>query len=240
MFEIINNTSRLLGDDLKNELTGGSKVRIAASCFSIYAYAALKNELESIDELKFLFTMPSFVDEQISDNVKKEQKEFYIPKELCGTDFEIRLKNQMTQRAIARECADWLRNKVQIKTLKDPVATQSMINIERGGEFVHYTPIGGFTTTDLGFERGKSNLIGITKSDDATQSRFFINAFDSLWHNDEALKDITDSVIDYISTCYKENAPEFIYFIILYNRFCSIRKNRLWRALLLKSIMPKA
>lgn len=219
MFDIINNTSRLLGDDLKKELMDGSKVRIAASCFSIYAYAALKGELERIDGLKFLFTMPSFVDEQISDNVKKEQKEFYIPKELCGTDFEIRLKNQMTQCAIARECADWLRNKVQIKTLKDPVATQSMINIERGGEFVHYTPIGEFTTTDLGFERGKSNLIGITKSDDATQSRFFINAFDSLWHNDEALKDITDSVIDYISTCYKENAPEFIYFIILYNIF---------------------
>lgn len=140
MFDIINNTSRLLGDDLKKELTDGSKVRIAASCFSIYAYAALKDELERIDGLKFLFTMPAFVDEQISDKVKKEQKEFYIPKELCGTDFEIRLKNQMTQRAIARECADWLRNKVQIKTLKDPVATQSMINIERGGEFVHYTP----------------------------------------------------------------------------------------------------
>ena len=79
MFDIINNTSKLLGDDLKKELTNGSKVRIAASCFSIYAYAALKDELERIDGLKFLFTMPAFVDEQIIDKVKKEQKEFYIP-----------------------------------------------------------------------------------------------------------------------------------------------------------------
>ena len=102
MFDIINNTSKLLGDDLKKELKDGSSIRIAASCFSIYAYAALKEELEKIDELKFLFTTPTFVESQISDNVKKEKREFYIPKGLCGTEFEIRLKNQMTQRAIAR------------------------------------------------------------------------------------------------------------------------------------------
>jgi len=219
MFDIINNTSKLLGDDLKKELKDGSSVRIAASCFSIYAYAALKEELEKIDELKFLFTTPTFVESQISDNVKKEKREFYIPKGLCGTDFEIRLKNQMTQRAIARECAEWMRNKVRLKTLKEPIATQSMINVERTDNCVHYTPVNGFTTTDLGYEQSKSNLVGIMKSDDAAQSKFFINEFDNLWNNSDSLKDVTDYVVDYISSCYKENAPEFIYFIILYNIF---------------------
>lgn len=219
MFDIINNTSKLLGDDLKKELKDGSSIRIAAACFSIYAYAALKEELEKIDELKFLFTTPTFVESQISDNVKKEKREFYIPKGLCGTEFEIRLKNQMTQRAIARECAEWMRNKVRLKTLKEPIATQSMINIEKSDNCVHYTPVNGFTTTDLGYEQSKSNLVGIMKSDDAAQSKFFINEFDNLWNNSDSLKDVTDYVIDYISSCYKENAPEFIYFIILYNIF---------------------
>jgi len=219
MFDIINNTSKLLGDDLKKELKDGSKVRIAASCFSIYAYAALKEELEKVEEFKFLFTTPTFVEEQISDNVKKEKREFYIPKDLCGTDFEIRLRNQMTQRAIARECAEWMRQKVHIKTLKEQVATQSMINVESSDGCKHYTPVNGFTTTDLGYEQSRSNLVGIMKSDDSMQSRFFINEFDRLWNSNESLKDVTDYVIDYISSCYKENDPEFIYFIILYNIF---------------------
>ncbi len=223
MLDIINNTSKLLGDDIKKEIKSGSRLRIAASCFSIYAYAALKEELEKIDELKFLFTTPTFIDEQVSDNIRKEKREFYIPKPsemgICGTEFEIRLKNQMTQRAIARECAEWIRNKVKIKTLKAPVATQSMINVESDGAYMHYTPVSGFTTADLGYERNDSNLVGIMKSDVAEQSKFFINEFDKLWESSTKLEDITDAVVDYISSCYKENAPEFIYFIILYNIF---------------------
>ena len=229
MFDLINNTSKLLGDDLKKEIKGGSKLRIAASCFSIYAFNALKGELEKIDELKFLFTTPTLIDEQVKEKVKKQQREFYIPKlsesGLCGTEFEIRLKNQMTQKAIARECADWLRSKVKIKTLKEPVATQSMINIETKGAYMHYTPVSGFTTADLGYEQNESNLVGITKSDIAEQSKFFINEFDRLWNNPNKLEDITASVIDYISSCYKENSPEFIYFIILYNIFREFLKD---------------
>lgn len=223
MPDIINNTSKLLGDDLRKEIKDGSRLRIAASCFSIYAYAALKTELEKIDELKFLFTTPTFIDEQVSDKLRKEKREFYIPKlsesGLCGTEFEIRLKNQMTQRAIARECAEWIKNKVKIKTLKSPVATQSMISIDNGGTYTHYTPVNGFTTSDLGYEKNDSNLVGIMKSDIAEQSRFFIGEFDRLWESSAKLEDITDAVVDYISSCYKENSPEFIYFIILYNIF---------------------
>ena len=223
MLDLINNTNKLLGDDLKREIKTGSRLRIAASCFSIYAYDVLKEELGSIEELKFLFTTPTMIGEQIKDGVKKQQREFYIPKlsesGLCGTEFEIRLKNQMTQKAIARECAAWLKEKVRIKTLKEPVATQSMINIETGDDHMHYTPVGGFTTADLGFERSNSNLTGIIKTDDTAQSKFFIGEFDRLWNNSDKLEDITDAVVDYISSCYKENSPEFIYFIILYNIF---------------------
>lgn len=223
MVDIINNTSKLLGDDLKREIKTGSRLRVAASCFSIYAYDALKEELEQIDELRFLFTTPTFLSEQVRDNIKKEKREFYIPKLLetgiCGTDFEIRLKNQMTQKAIARECAEWIKNKVKVKTLIKPIATQTMINIATNDATVHYTPVDGFTTADLGYEKNDSKLIGIVKTDIAEQSKFFISEFDRLWNNEKQLEDITDAVVDYVASCYKENSPEFIYFIILYNIF---------------------
>ena len=223
MFDIINNKNKLLGDDLKNEIKNGSRLRIAASCFSIYAYAALKEELEKIEELNFLFTTPTFISEQVSDKIKKEKREFYIPKlsetGICGTDFEIRLKNQMTQKAIARECAEWIKNKVKVKTLKNPVPTQTMINITNDDNHVHYTPVEGFTSADLGYERNDSKLVGIMKTDIPEQSKFFISEFDRLWNSENHLEDITNAVVDYISSCYKENSPEFIYFIILYNIF---------------------
>ena len=221
--DIINNINKLLGDNLKTELKRGSKVRIAASCFSIYAYEALKEELEKIEELNFLFTTPTFISEKVSDNIKKEKREFYIPKfsetSFFGTDFEIRLRNQMTQKAIARECAEWIKNKVKIKSLKNPIATQSMISIESKDDDIHYTPVDGFTTSELGYENNNSKLVGIMKTDIPEQSKYFMSAFDRLWESEEQLEDITNAVVDYIASCYKENSPEFIYFIILYNIF---------------------
>src|SRR5690606_19765198 len=104
--ELLDNKTKLLGDDLRNEITPGSKLKIVASYFSIYAFETLKKELESNDELEFIFPSPTFVSEGIKGTVKKEAKDFYIPKKLrenslYGTEFEIRLRNQMTQRVIA-------------------------------------------------------------------------------------------------------------------------------------------
>lgn len=102
---IINNVTDLLGDDLKTVLAPGSKVRIAASTFSIFAFEALKKELERVDELEFIFTSPSFVAEDVTDKVRKEHRQFFIPaghaeSAIAGSEFEIRLRNKLTQKAI--------------------------------------------------------------------------------------------------------------------------------------------
>ena len=69
--EIIDNINQLLGDDLKQTITPGSKLKIAASCFSIYAYEALKRELETIESLEFVFTSPTFIPGEVTDKVRK-------------------------------------------------------------------------------------------------------------------------------------------------------------------------
>ena len=109
--EIIDNINHLLGDNLKRTIAPKSKLKIAASCFSIYAFEALKKELEKVESLEFIFTSPTFVPNEVTDKIKKERREFFIPKlererGFYGTEFEIQLKNKLTQRAIAKECAE--------------------------------------------------------------------------------------------------------------------------------------
>ncbi len=109
--EIIDNINRLLGEDLRRTLTPGARLRIAASTFSIYAFEALKEELTDLDSLEFIFTSPTFVADEATDRARKERREFFIPQarresSLYGSEFEIRLRNKLNQRAIARECAE--------------------------------------------------------------------------------------------------------------------------------------
>lgn len=107
--EIFNNTTKTVGDDIKAIVRPGDKLSIAAACFSIYAYQELREQLESCEELRFIFTSPTF----IAEKTKAERREFYIPRlgrerSLYGTEFEVRLRNELKQKADAKECADWM------------------------------------------------------------------------------------------------------------------------------------
>lgn len=216
--KVINNISERLIDDLKNKLSKGSRVSIAAASFSIYAFEALKEELENVEELRFIFTSPTF----IKDKVKKEKREFFIPKlnrerNLYGSDFEIKLRNKLEQKAIAKECADWIRRKVKFKSIASQEAMSGFLYIN--GETPHtYTPFNEFTTTELGCERGNSvySMINVMPSPFAEQ---YLNVFNEQWQNTEKFEEVTHKVLEYIETVYQENAPEFIYFITLYNIF---------------------
>jgi hypothetical protein len=165
--ELIDNKSKLLGDDLQKEITHGTKLKMVASYFSIYAFEALKEELSSIEDLEFIFPSPTFVNKGIKDNIKKEKREYYIPQRmmehsLYGTEFEIRLRNQLTQKVIARECAEWIKDKVKFKSNITESELQNFIYLENDDKKVTYTPIKGFTSVDLGYEK-RQVVSGIAK-----------------------------------------------------------------------------
>ena len=212
--EIINNTTKTLRDDLKNELKRGSKLSIAAACFSIYAFQELKQELLGIDELRFIFTSPTFTTEK----VKKEKREFYIPRlnrerSLYGTEFEVKLRNELTQKAIAKECAEWIKNKVTFKSNTSDKSIQGQIVVDEIG----YTPINNFTTVELGCEKG--NVINTSIVKDESLAKVLLNDFNDIWNDGKVLQEVTDEVIENITAAYNENAPDFIYFVTLYNIF---------------------
>ena len=212
--ELINNTTKTLKDDLSVEIKQGSKVSIAAACFSIYAFQELKEQLSQIEQLRFIFTSPTFVTEK----AKKERREFYIPRmtrerSLYGTEFEIKLRNELTQKAIARECAEWIRQKVTFKSNVSDKSIQGQIVVDSVG----YTPINNFTTVELGCEKG--NVISTTIVKDESLARTLLADFNEIWNDSKVLQVVTDEVIDSITAAYNENSPDFIYFVTLYNIF---------------------
>lgn len=215
MSEIIDNISKNLRDDLLVEIKRDSRISIAAVCFSIYAYQELKKQLSDIAELRFIFTSPAFV----AEKTQKKQREFYIPRlnrerSLYGTEFEVKLRNELSQKAIAKECADWIRSKVTFKSNKTNESMMGFLNVDDKS----YMPLSEFTTIGLGCERG-NHMYNFVQKLDAPASRVYIDLFENLWNDKTRLQDVTDEIIDSITAAYKENSPDFLYFVTLYNIF---------------------
>lgn len=219
--KLIDNVNNRLGDDLKETIKKGSRLSIAASAFSIYAFEALKKELSKIEELRFIFNSPTFIEEKF----QKHSRQFYIPhiyqeSELCGGEFELRLKNELNQRAIAKECSNWVKQKVTFKSNRHSnFQINGMIHVQNGkDEGSAYTNIDGFTTSDLG-ETHKKGFPTLIQKNDFPQSKAYLEWFNQIWENKEDLKEVTSYVQEYFENAFKENSPEFIYFITLYNIF---------------------
>lgn len=212
----LDNILNTVRDDLQETIKKGSKVSIAAACFSIYAYQELKKQLESAEEVRFIFTSPTFVQEK----TPKEKREFYIPRiererSLYGSAFEVKLRNELNQKAIAKECADWIRRKVAFRSNVSQEAMQGFINVDEST----YFPINGFTTVDLGCERGNNAYSFAVRQESYENGRHFLNLFDQVWNDSKKMQDVTELILESISTAYKENSPDFIYFFTLYNIF---------------------
>lgn len=221
---IIDNINKLLGDDLKATIKTNSKVKIAASCFSIYAYEALKTELSKIESLEFIFTAPTFLPNEVTDKVRKERREFFIPKSaressLYGSEFEIQLRNQLTQRAIARECARWIREKASFCSNKTKAQMQQFMCLKNGTENNAYLPLHGFTAVDLGYQQGDAVSNFVNHLTDEQYTEEYLKLFDQIWNDPSKVQDVTDAICDHIESVYQENSPERIYFLMLYNIF---------------------
>lgn len=222
--KLIDNRSCTLAESLRETIQRNSKVSIAAACFSIYAFEELKAQLEGIQELRFLFTSPTFLQQR----PPKARREFYIPrmnreKALHGNEFELRLRSEFGQKAISKECADWIRKKVRFRSNNTADHIPGFVVVD-GSETTSYAPINGFTRADLGCERG-DNLFSMILQTEAPESKAYLAQFDAIWADKQRLQDVTDTVLESITTAYQENSPEFLYFFVLYNIFGEFLEN---------------
>src|SRR5690606_5435508 len=198
-----------------------SRLRIAAAAFSIYAFEALRTELEAVDGFDFIFTSPTFVPQQATDGFRKERREYVIPRVerergIYGTEFEIQLKNKLTQRAISKECAEWIAKKATFRSNKTKAPMQQFACIENGSENFAYMPLQGFTAVDLGYQKGDAVSNFITKFDEPTMTKTYLDLFEQIWADPSKLEDVTQRICDHTASVYKENSSGRIYFLLLY------------------------
>lgn len=214
--DFFDNKMRVVKDELVERIDQGDRVTVAASVFSMYAYQELREQLDSVEEFRFIFTSQAFTNER----PPKEKREFYIPRlareqGLCGTEFEIKLRNELTQKAVAAECAEWIRRKARFKSYEGEGNSTGFLDISKPGDDVAYMPFNEFSTAKLGM----GSAVGdVTMRLDSSQSAELLRQFDAVW-NLPALHDVTDAVIDGVTAMYQENAPELVYYMALYRIF---------------------
>lgn len=221
MIQNFNNKTNKVGDDLKKSIKSGSKLKMAASIFTIYGFESLKKELKKIEKLDFIFTDPTFIQE---DKRNREQKQFLLnsnkrQRAIGGSDFEIHLKNELKGKAIAKECKKWIEKKARFKTNIGNQYIQPFIYLDNTEKEFIYSGINEFSSAGFGYEKDNSILHNILKIDDYESTKQYLQNFNEIWNNKNILKDVTEEVGDYIANLYKENPPEFIYYLTLYHIF---------------------
>src|SRR5712691_10034957 len=205
-----NHTRGTVADFLKGEIRDGSRLSVVSAYFTIYAYDALKDCLDRIDHLDFLFGEPSFVNRL--DPSKTEKKAFIIDAD------GLELANKLQQKRVAKACADWIERKVDIKTIKQSnllhgktyyVATAGVEDAILGSS--------NFTVRGLGLGNGNNN-IELNLIVDGNRDRQELKQwFDELWSNPNLVKDVKQEVLQYLKQLYENNAPEFIYYKTLFH-----------------------
>ncbi|MDY3744849.1 MAG: SNF2-related protein, partial [Dialister sp.] len=224
---IIDNQSLILKNDLLEKIKEGSRVSIVAACFSMYAYQQMKRQLSSVKDFRFIYTSPTFT----KDTAAKKQREFYIPRmdrehSLYGTEYEIKLRNEMTQKSVAQECAQWISEKATFKSNVSGEMMNGFLVLEGvKGDSIVYSPLNGFTTVDLGCEQGNNSYTMMMANPDPQAVKQFLSTFDHLWKDKDKLQDVTETIMENISNAYKENSPELIYFMALYHIFSEFLKD---------------
>ena len=204
-----------VGDVLKRNIKENSKLSITASYFTLYAFQELKEELSKIDSLRFIYTEPTFVKND-NKNIMKKIKE--NENKLFGVEEELKGRCTLNQSYIARELAKWVKKKVEIKTLKNTKMNGALCHIDSGGKSVSITGATSLSGPSLGYINSKPMYLNIYTDDNELNSTLK-SKFNEIWNNEDLLKDVKKDILNKIKYLYKDNSPEFLYFITLYNIF---------------------
>ena len=207
-----NYTRGNVGDFLREKIRDGSKLSIVSAYFTIYAYEALKNKLDNIESLQFLFGEPRFV--KSLDPDKTDKKAYNLE------DKSMTLANRLSQRRAAKECMDWISDKVEIRSIKKSnLLHGKMYHIANGGVEDAIMGSSNFTVSGLGEAKNTSNIELNLIVDSNRDRKDLKDWFNALWENDELVEDVKNDVLTYLVQLYQDNAPEFIYFKTLYHIF---------------------
>lgn len=200
-----------VGDFLRAKIQGGSALSIVSAYFTIYAFEALKDHLTGIESLRFLFGEPRFV--KALDPDRSDKKAFKIE------DDTLELANRLQQKRVATECAQWIEDKVEIKSIKQSnLLHGKMYHVARGE--VEHAIMGSSNFTVRGLGLGSINNIELNLEVDSSRDRRELKVwFDELWNDTSLVHDVKQDVLLYLEQLYQNHSPEFIYYKTLFHIF---------------------
>lgn len=206
-------------DKLRENIKSGTKLSIISAYFTIYAYEELRKELEKIESLRLLFSEPTFV-----KNKKDINREFKLSgsyeRGLAGDRYEMKLKNELKQSEIAKECANWIREKVEVRAYDEeyPLPQKMYLMENKKDESACIFGSSDFTSGGLGLVPSKKLEVN-TYIKDSLHTQQMLNQFELYWNDKERVKNVKVHLLKSLEEVYKENTPEFIYFVTIYNIF---------------------
>ncbi|WP_191126358.1 helicase-related protein [Cerasibacillus terrae] len=206
-----------IGETIKENIKSNAKLSIMSAYFTIYAFNALKKELSKVDRVKFLFTEPSFT--STLHDIKESTTQLQRERSLSGFEDEAGFRNLLTQSRIAKECAAWIHEKVDVKSFKTSVPTMNMLNVQnlRNDSFTMFGSA-NFRSSSLGFTYSEDPAL-TTYTDDKVMTQQYIQWFDTYWEDQNQLEDVKEELLCQLEVLYQDHNPEFIYFVTLYHIF---------------------
>ena len=181
--KLIDNNVEKLKDSLISEIKKDDKIAIAASCFSMYAFKELMEQLKDISELRFIFTSSAVIKNERAKKGRKNDSRNEFEDVLAGTAFETQLRDVMSQKAIACEFADWIRKEniqFRAKVTNEPMTGYAVVSSSDRKHTTAYAPLLGFTTVDLGCA-DKKDVLNLIQEIEAPYSKQYLSLFDSIW-----------------------------------------------------------
>lgn len=210
-----NHSNGTVGDFLKNSIGNNADVSIVSAYFTIYAYHHMKSNLDTINQLRFLFGEPTFIKSMDPDKVntrdfKIEDDKLVIP-----------IKSRLTQKSIAKECSEWIKSKAEIRSMVKPNFLHGKMYHIRQESGIEKAIAGSSNFTVNGLGLGGSKNIELNIIIDSDRDRQELKEwFDAIWNDQTGLvEDVKEQVLKYLEQLYIENEPEFIYFKTLYHIF---------------------
>jgi hypothetical protein len=201
-----------VADFLKAKIHSGSRLSVVSAYFTIYAYDSLRANLDQIEHLDFLFGEPRFI--AALDPDKTEKKAFILD----GNG--LHLANRLQQKRVARDCAEWIRQKVDIRSVRHAQFLHGkMYHIANGSVEEAILGSSNFTVRGLGLGAGSNNIELNLEVDSNRDRRDLKVWFDELWNDPALVEDVKAEVLQYLGQLYQNHAPEFIYFKTLFHIF---------------------
>ena len=192
-----------VGAFLIDNIKSNSALSIVSAYFTIYAYYKLKNQLSSISHLKFLFGEPTFI--KSLDPEKINRKDFKIEDDslVISTD------ERLSQKLIAQECAEWIKEKVEIKSLVKPNFLHGKLYHIEQENGVEKAILGSSNFTVNGLGLGNSPNIELNMVVDSDRDRIDLKKwFLELWYADLPVTEKNKLNTDLGITIQEENIVE--------------------------------